>query len=306
MILVVGATGLVGGMIARTLLSQGRPLRVLVREGSDHRALIDAGAETALGDLKDPASLATACRGVDVLITTASAGQRGGADTPQTVDLEGNRNLITAARAARVTQFIYVSALTAAVDHPVPLPRAKAETEVTLRTSGLPYTTLAANGIMDVMLPMVVGDRARSGQPVTLVGEGRRRHSFVTARDIAAFAVAAVGHPAALNRRIPIGGPEPISWRDIVAGYERALGLAIPVRSIAPGELLPDLPPVPGLTELVSGLLAALETFDSPVEMAETSRTFGVTPTALDAFVADAVHGWDSAVTPGGSPGRPG
>jgi hypothetical protein len=55
---------------------------------------------------------------------------------------------------------------------------------------------------------------------------------------------------------------------------------------IAPGELLPDLPPVPGLTELVSGLLAALETFDSPVDITETSRTFDVTLTTLDDFVA--------------------
>jgi hypothetical protein len=57
------------------------------------------------------------------------------------------------------------------------------------------------------------------------------------------------------------------------------------VQSIAPGELLPDLPPVPGLTELVSGLLSALETFDSPIEMTETTRTFGVQLTSLEELV---------------------
>ena len=287
MILVAGATGLVGGTIARMVLDRERDVRVLVREGSDYRGLVDAGAKTALGDLKDPSSLASACRGVDVVITTASAGQRGGADTPQTVDLEGNRHLIEAARAANVRQFIFISALTATVDHPVPLPRAKAETEETLRSSGLTYTIVAANAIMDVMIPLVVGDRVRAGQPVTLVRDGQRRHSFVAARDVAAFAVAAVRHPAALNRRIPVGGPNAHSWRDVVTTYERVSGRSIPVRWIAPGELLPDLPPVPGLTELVSGLLAALETFDSPVDMEEPSRTFGVAPTSLEAFVAE-------------------
>ena len=286
MILLAGSTGFVGGMIARTLLERSRPLTILVRPTSDHRPLADAGARVALGDLKDPASLAAACRGVDTVITTASAGQRGGDDTPQTVDLEGNRSLIEAARAAGVKQFIYVSALTGTVDHPVPLPRAKALTEVTLRESGVPYTILAANAIMDVMLPLVIGYPLSIGRPVTLVGEGRRHHAFVAARDIAAFAVAAVDHREALNRRIAIGGPRALSWHDVIDAYERGLGRRIPVEWIAPGQLLPDLPPEPGLTELISGLLASLEMFDSPVDMTDASRTFGVTPTSIDEFVA--------------------
>jgi len=288
MILVIGGTGLVGGMIARMLLEQGRPVRVLVRHGSDYQALVERGAEPTFGDLKDRSSLTPALRGVDVVISTASAGSRGGADTAESVDRAGNRSLIDAARAANLEQLIFVSALTATVDHPVPVPRAKAETEVALRASGLPYTIVAANGIMDVMLPLVVGDRVQAGQRVTLVGEGRRRHSFVAARDVAAFAVAAVNHPDARDRRIAVGGPTAVSWRDIVAAYERATGRPIDVRWIQPGELLPDLPP--GLTELVSGLLAALETFDSPVDMTETSRTFGVTLTTLEEFIAGATR----------------
>jgi len=286
MILVAGATGLVGGMITRTLLQQRRSVRILVRQGSPYQAFVATGAQPVIGDLKDPASLAMACRGIDTVITTASSGQRGGADTPESVDLAGNRQFIEAARTAGVKHFVFLSALTGTVDHPIPLPRAKALTEVALRESGLPYTILAANGIMDVMVPLVVGDHVRAGRPVTLVGEGRRRHSFVAARDFAAFAVAAVDHPAALNRRIAIGGPEAVSWRDIVAAYERALGRSIPIRWIAPGELLPDLPPVPGLEELLSGLLAGLETFDSPVDMTQTASAFGVRPTTLDEFVA--------------------
>jgi NADH dehydrogenase len=286
MILLAGSTGFVGGMIARSLLEGSQPLTILVRPGSAHRGLVEAGARVALGDLKDPASLAAACRGVDTVVTTASAGQRGGDDTPTTVDLEGNRSLIAAARAAGVKHFIYISALTGTVDHPVPLPRAKALTEVTLRESGVPYTILAANGIMDVMMPLVVGYPLSIGRPVTLVGEGRRRHTFVAARDVAAFAVAAVNRPEALNQRIAVGGPAALSWRDVVEAYERGLGRPIPVEWIAPGQLLPDLPPEPGLTDFISGLLASLEMFDSPVDMTNAWRTFGVTPTTIDDFVA--------------------
>jgi NADH dehydrogenase len=216
------------------------------------------------------------------VITTASAGERGGDDTPASVDLEGNRNLIDAARTAGVRRFIFVSALLARADHPVPVPRAKALTEAALQGSGLTYTIVAANAIADVMFPLVVGYPLSVGKPVTLVGEGRRRHTFIAARDVAAFATAAVDHPSALNRRIEIGGPDALSWRDVLAAYERTLGRPIPVQWIPPGEMLPDLPPAPGLTPLVSGLLAALETFDTPLDMTEVSRTFGVTPTTID------------------------
>lgn len=282
MILIVGSTGRVGGMITRTLLGQDRQVRILVRPRSDHQAFVAAGAESALGDLKDFTSLAAACRGVDTIITTASAGERGGDDTPQTVDLEGNANLIEAARGAGVRQFIFVSALLARADHPVPVVHAKALTEAALRASGLTYTIVAANAVADVMFPLVVGYPLSVGKPVTLVGEGRRRHTYIAARDVAAFATAAVDHPSALNRRIEIGGPEALSWHDVIAAYERTLGQPIPVQWIAPGELLPDLPPAPGLTQLVSALLAALETFDTPLDMTELSRTFGVTPTTID------------------------
>ena len=296
MILVVGSTGLVGGMITRGLLEQDADVRILVRRGSDFGPLVDAGADPVLGDLKDPASLRAACAGIDVVVTTASAGERGGADDPQTVDLQGNRNLIDAARDAGVRQFIYVSALHASADSPLPLPRAKALTEAYLRASGVPYTILAANGIMDVTFRLVVEGPLSAGHPVCLVGEGTRRHAWVAARDVAAYAVAAVRHPDAWNRRIPIGGPDAVSWRDIIAAYERHRGQAIPVRSVPPGTPIPNLPPIYGLAEFLGGLLAFLETFDSPMDMAATSAAFAVTPTTLDDFVRTRVR-LDAATT---------
>jgi uncharacterized protein YbjT (DUF2867 family) len=65
-------------------------VRALARDDAAERALTEAGAETARGDLKDVASLASACDGISTLITTANSAARGGEDNVDTVDLDGN------------------------------------------------------------------------------------------------------------------------------------------------------------------------------------------------------------------------
>ena len=280
MILVVGATGELGGAVTRLLLAQRRPVRALVRPRSPQEPLRQAGAEVVLGDLKDRASLDAACQGAETVITTANSARRGGEDNPQTVDLEGNRNLIDAAKAAGVKQFIFVSAQIADPNSPVPFLAAKGKAEEYLRTSGVPYTIVAPNAFMEVWPALLVGVPAVAGQPVTLVGEGCRRHSFISAGDVANFIVAAVGHPAALNKRLVLGGPEPLSFRDAVVVYERTLGRSIPVRSVRPGE------PLPGVPETAWGIAAGLEMYDSPVDMTDTARTFGVRLTPFQEVVS--------------------
>jgi uncharacterized protein YbjT (DUF2867 family) len=295
MILVVGATGVVGGMITRRLLEQGREARVVVRRDSPSsqlvqqglatsaEELIESGAQPVHGDLRDRASLEAAVEGVETVITTANSAMRGGADNPQSVDLEGNRNLIEAARKAGVEHFVFVSALGAEPDHPSPYMQAKAKTEATLRASGMGYTILAPTAFMEVWPALVVGMPAVQGQPVTLVGEGRRRHSFISNRDVAAFAVATVDNPEARNKYLAIGGPEPLTWRDVVATYERVLERPISVEFVAAGE------PVPGLPDPMPTLLAGMETYDSAIEMDEISRTFDVPLTTLETIVREKV-----------------
>jgi NADH dehydrogenase len=283
-ILVVGATGQLGGLITRTLLDRGRPVRALIRRAPGDVA-VPAGAETVVGDLKDPASLAVACRGVSAVVTTANSVGRTGADTVESVDSRGNHDLVDAAAAAGVRRFVFVSALGASPDSPVPFLRAKAETEQHLRASGMDWTILQPNLFMDIWVPAVVGGPALAGEPVTIVGQGSRRHSFVAARDVAAYAVAALDHVQAAGRELVIGGPQPLSWQDVVSTFEEILGREVPTRSVPLGTI------VPGLPDAVSGVLTALETYDSPLDMTEPSRTFGVPPSTLGDFVRDFVHG---------------
>ena len=279
MILVVGATGSLGGSIARALLAGGNKVRILVRPGSSYADLVDEGAEPVTGDLKEPASLRAACAGVDAVVTTANAIARGGADTIESVDLHGNLRLIEAAEKEGVRRFVFVSVLGANTESPVPLIRAKGEVEQRLENSPMTATILQPNLFMDIMLPIAVGGPALAGRPVTLVGEGRRRHSMVAMRDVVAYVVAVLGRDEGHDQRLVIGGPDAISWRDALAAFERELGREIAVRTVPLGE------PVPGMPEQVNQIFQALETYDSPLDTSALAAAYEVTPTPLEDFV---------------------
>ena len=284
MILVVGATGLVGGMMVKGLLEKGHSVRILVRPQSkaSFQPLVEKGAQPVLGDLKDRASLDQVCEGVDALLTTANSARRGGGDTLETVEILGNRNLIGAAKAAKVQHVIFTSALGADVMNPVPFLRSRGLAEAYLRESGLDYTVLQANLILDLWLGIILGRPLETGQPVRIIGEGKRRHSFVAAKDIAAFAIATLHHPAARRQTLKIGGPQALSWLNVVEMARRALGRELPVQHYASGdpEAVAGLPPEGGAA--LDGLMTHLDSFDSPLDMTELALTYGVHMTAIE------------------------
>jgi uncharacterized protein YbjT (DUF2867 family) len=289
--LVVGATGLLGGAIAMRLLEEGTAVRVLLRRDSPSEGLgamgmatpadtlLAAGAEAAYGDLKDPGSLREALRGVRRVVTTANSAVRPPPDTVRTVEFDGNRALVDAAAAEGVEHLVFTSALGADPESPVPFLAGKGATERHLRERGVGYTILAPDVFMEIWIPTVVGQAVAAGRSVTLVRDASRRHSYVSMRDVAAYAVAALDHPAARDATLAIGGPEPLTWRDVVAAYERVLDRQIDVALVAPGE------PIPGVPDAMLPLLANLEQYDSPIDMNETARTFGIAPTPLEAVL---------------------
>lgn len=241
------------------------------------------GAEIVMGDLKDRASLSSACAGADIVITTANSVRRGGDDTVEAVDVNGTRALIDSAREAGVDRFVYTSVWGASMESPIALVRAKAESEAHLKASGLTWTVLAPNAFMESWPGVVVGAPAVAGREVVIVGEGRRRHAFVAEHDVAQFAVAAVTNDAARDRHLAIGGPDAVTWLDVVRTYEEALSRPIPVRHVAPGEAVPGVPPE------VLPLLAAYDTFDSDFDTRALATEFGIASTPLAAWVRASV-----------------
>ena len=279
MILVVGASGLLGGMIAQGLLAQGKKVRILTRGNPAVAALIAAGAEAVNGDLKDKASLARAVNGITTVITTANAAQRAGVgdgqDTFESVDLAGNQNLIDAAVAAGVKQFIFTSAYTANPDSPIPFVSYKGRTERALASSGMTYTILAPHIFMEVWFGMVIGAALQTGQPVTLVGQGNHRHSFVSMADVVSVALAVVDNPAAFNQRIAIGGAEAVSWTEVVQRLSQVIGQDLKITYLPIGSPLP-IPPA------TWGLMYSTEAYEAVIPMDMVNHKFGLTLTPIE------------------------
>ncbi len=111
--LVTGATGFVGAAVARVLLREGWEVRALARRGSDRRNLQQIAVEVVEGDLADMSSLTHAVGGCNALFHVA-ADYRLGAFDPQQLyktNVEGTRNILNAAREARVQRVVYTSSV---------------------------------------------------------------------------------------------------------------------------------------------------------------------------------------------------
>lgn len=110
--LVTGATGLLGSHIVEQLRLRERPVRVLVRKGSDTSWLKTQNVEFVEGELNDKASLAKACQGVKVIYHSAArVGDWGPWEEFVKFTIEGTRNLAEAASAAGVERFIHISSI---------------------------------------------------------------------------------------------------------------------------------------------------------------------------------------------------
>jgi uncharacterized protein YbjT (DUF2867 family) len=224
MILVVGATSRVGTRVIPKLLSRGHAVRAMTRTPEKAESLKEQGAEVVQGDLRDPASLAGACQGVDKVLAAAHGFAPGEANNNvHTVDDLGNRSLIDAARVAGVGHFVFVSILGAAADSPMELFRVKYAIEQYLRASGLGYTILRSAAFMEFWAAMV-GEPILTTGKTTIFGSGNNPINFVSAEDVAKFCLIALEDPSAHNQVIQVGGPENLTLNQVAELFEKLGG----------------------------------------------------------------------------------
>lgn len=287
MILVVGASGQLGGTIARQLLANGEAIRAMSREPEKLAELKASGAEVVKGDLRDAETLARACAGADRLVTTAHASGGAGDNAPERVDGVGNQNLIDAAKAAGVQHTVFISNTLAAADSPVDFYRLKATAEEYLKASGMAYSILRAAPLMDLMVTLF-GDPVAQGQKTLIFGSGANPISFIAIDDVASFAVRALRQPEARNRTITIGGPEAHTTRAIAETVASVTGNPLAVRAL-PMPLLRAMKVVlrpfnPIFARRIEQMIV-LDTSQQVIAMDEILREFPVALTSLEPYV---------------------
>jgi uncharacterized protein YbjT (DUF2867 family) len=212
LIVVSGATGQLGGRIARLLAESGSAQRLLVRDPS--RAPELPGAEVAVAEYADPEALRRALDGAGTVLMVS------GAEAPDRVGQ--HRNFVDAAVAAGVERLVYTSFVGAAPDAVFTLARDHGATEEYIRASGLGFTFLRDNLYAD-FLPMMVGEDGVIRGPA---GDGRA--AVVAQDDIAAAAAVVLRDPSPHAGRIyDLTGPAALTFTEMAATVSAATGRTV-------------------------------------------------------------------------------
>jgi uncharacterized protein YbjT (DUF2867 family) len=285
--LLVGATGLLGPEICQRLISAGQQVRALVRSTADasKRAALHAlGVEVFEGDLKDTASLARACGGVQAVISTASSTlSRQEGDSIESVDHRGQLALVEAARQAGVDRFVFVSFR----ENPriqFPLTVAKRAVERALKSSGMAYTVIQASYFMEVWLTPALGFDAANGK-VRLYGDGNQPISWISYKDVARAAAAAIIEGTGRNMVVELGGPQALSPHEVVRMFEAAGAGEITTESVPVTLLEGQLEgATDSLQQSFAGLMLQYAAGDS-IDTTAGSRLFPFQMTSVRDFI---------------------
>lgn len=276
MILLTGSTGLVGGHLLRRLVAAGGSIRCLVREPASFERLKGLPVELCSGDLVDLASLQRAIEGVDQVIHLAGILQERGEATFKRVNAEGTQNLVQAAQEAGVHRFVYLSCLWASPDPASPFAFSKWKGEEAVRESGLPFTILRPSVVFgegDRFIHALVAFLRRT--PIVPIARSGCQVQPIWAADVASCILRSLAGEKLIGRTFPIGGPERLTYQQVVELVLKTLGLKRLKLSLSASflRLLPK-PPLP------EGVLEHLKR-DAPSDPDVVRRTFGFHPMPL-------------------------
>ncbi|MGW0331749.1 SDR family oxidoreductase [Streptomyces sp. NPDC003011] len=281
-VLVVGATGSLGGKVVDELLKRGKNVRALVRPATDASRLEKRGVEIARGDMLDVDSLVAAMNGADAVITTAAGYTRGGKNAND-IDTIGNANLAEAAHRTGIRRFVLTSILTSDQTPHVPHFWHKKVAEDKLEQLGVPFVALRPGAFLDQIATMA-GNPLDKGRLIWMA-KATVPLTFVRTSDLAAYLAAAVDAQAADGERIDIGWDRPVSMREVADLMGRRAGKKIKVWAVptvvvrAAGAVVGRFNPV------VKDMAAMFGWFETGRYVADTRRQeqlFGPVPTAED------------------------
>ncbi|PPK70449.1 SDR family oxidoreductase [Actinokineospora auranticolor] len=280
-ILVTGATGNLGGLIVKQLLTRvpAADLAVSVRAPEKAAHLAAQGVDVRQGDFGQPESLRF--DGVDTLVLVS-------ADGPDDVRVAAQKSAVDAADKAGVGRIVYTSVSFADVS-PLGLARVHAATEDHIRASGLPFTFLR-NGMYHENYVNGLPGALERGSLVTTTGAGRI--ASVSREDLAeAAAVVATtqGHDGAVYE---LTGPRAWGFDELAALAAEVTGKPLTHVSVEAAQLHGNLVAA-GLPEFVAELLTDIQSNIRTGALSEVrpdlAKLIGRAPTPIETAVRAAL-----------------
>ncbi len=218
MILVTGATGFVGRHLVRRLCNAGEAVRCLVRPGSPGLPWLQAHpVEITSGHLRDPDAVAAACQGIRQIVHLAAPIHEGRDAVVERIHREGMVLLVEDARAARVERLVMLSPLGTGSSAGLPFLRSRGQAEDHLRGSGIPFVVLQSSlmfGLGDRLISGMIRLMQRTGL-LLIPGTGKTMLQPIWVGDVVSCLLRALRDEDMLDRTIPIGGPQHLTYEEI-------------------------------------------------------------------------------------------
>lgn len=228
-ILVTGGTGFIGRALVRHLADAGYQVRILLRASPESPNLPHSvPVEVAVSGLNDLRGLRAAMVGVDTVYHLAGAEWGGAYASLMETDIQGTQSVVAAAADAQVKRIFFVSHLGADRASAYPVFKAKAIAEEYIRRSGIDYT------ILRTAIVFGRNDGFTTGLAQLLMsiprfffvpGDGESLLQPLWVEDLATCLTWALADPQTYNQMYEIGGPEYLTFNQVVQTIIEALGI---------------------------------------------------------------------------------
>ncbi len=235
MILLTGATGLIGSALLRRLLGAGLEVRCLVRDPrrlGPNRVRVNI----TLGDLASPTSIRQAMRGITTVVHVGAAIRDQPAGSIEEVNGMATVRLLREAEKGRAERFVFFTAVGANPTSPARFMRAKALAERAVLNSDVEPAVLAPSIVYSPRDRYMTLLRGLTRLPwVPIAGSGQSRYQPIWVEDAADCAAAVVQNGASNGRRLELAGPEVLAYDDIVKLALEAWGRERPLVHVPAG-----------------------------------------------------------------------